>query len=120
MPVDQEISLEEVLRLVDPGHPAMREVVAARDAGNLTRARDLLARHMAARERPVVPPTRFPGLGPGNSTLILPGSAADRARVDQTTMRHRFTLRNNDAGTVETYDLGPRIEWMKNPGKALS
>lgn len=120
VPVDQEISLEEVLRLVDPGHPAMREVVAARDAGNLTRARDLLARHMAARERPVVPPTRFPGLGPGNSTLILPGSAADRARVDQTTMRHRFTLRNNDAGTVETYDLGPRIEWMKNPGKALS
>ena len=120
LPVDQDVSLEEVLRLVDPGHPALREVVVARDAGNLTRARDLLARHMAAREKPAVPPTRFPGLGPGNSTLVLPGRAADRGRVDQTTMRHRFTLRNNDAGTVETYDLGPRIDWMKNPSKAPS
>ncbi|NLF17672.1 MAG: hypothetical protein GX595_10500 [Lentisphaerae bacterium] len=119
VPVDEEISVGEVLRLVDTAQPALAGVGEAIQAGRQDEAVARLAEHFARRTTPVLPPAVFPGVGEGNSmTVIRPRD--DRQQADTTWMRHRFSLRNNDAGTVETYDLGESFEWMHNPSEALS
>ena len=65
VPVDKEIGDEEVLRLVDAQYPGLQDFAAAMKAGDLARARELLARHFAARTRPVVPPPSSPASAKG-------------------------------------------------------
>jgi len=118
-PVDREIPRQEVLRLVNGRDPALAPIAAAVQAGDLDGAQALLMRHFASRTRPVLPPAEFPGVGEGNSMTVI-GRPADRQTADETWMRHVFTLRNNDAGVAETYDLGAQIDWLRNPSQALS
>lgn len=120
VPVDEEIRDEEALSLVKPDYPGLREVSEAVHAGDSAKAKALLARHFAVRKRPVVPPAEFPGVGEGNSVVRLRATGADRQLADETWMRHIFTLSNNDIGKLETFDLGPKIEWMKSPSQSLS
>jgi hypothetical protein len=117
--VDQEIALTEVLAQVDARRPELAAVVAAAQKGDSAAAQALLARHFAVRTRPVLPPASFPGVGEGNSMTVI-GSGMDRQKADETWMRHIFTLSNNDAGVLETYDLGAQIDWLRNPSQALS
>ena len=118
VPVDEEISDEEVLQLVNTAHPGLEQFSAAMAAGDRGRATELLVAHFASREKPVLPPSSFPGLGSGNSTCILGG--ASQATVDEQWMKHVFTQSNNDIGKSETFDLGHEIRWMESPSKALS
>ena len=118
VPVDEEVSDEEVLRLVDTTYPGLEQFTAAMAAGDQARATELLVAHFASREQPVLPPTSFPGLGSGNSTCVLGG--ASQATVDEQWMKHIFAQSNNDIGKSETFDLGPEIRWMESPSKALS
>lgn len=118
-PVDREIPRQEVLRLVNGRDPALAPVAAALQVGDLDNAQALLVRHFATRAQPVLPPAAFPGVGEGNSMTVI-GRPADRQSADETWMRHVFTLRNNDAGVLETYDLGAQIDWLRNPSQALS
>ncbi len=120
VPVDQEISAEEVLRLVHAAHPGLEQFAAAMAAGDLAEAQELLVAHFANRQEPVVPPTRFPGVSEGNSMVMLPGSGMDRTIADEQWLRHVFTERNNDLGTLETYDLGAEINWLHTPSAAFS
>ncbi len=119
-PVDEEISAEEVLRLVDPDYPGLEAFATAMQAGEFERAQALLAEHFATRERPVAPEPSFPGIGGGNSMIVLQGSGANAATADEKWLKHVFTDRNNDRGTVETYDLGPEINWLHTPSPAFS
>lgn len=118
VPVDEEISDEAVLQLVDTAYPGLEQFSAAMAAGDRARATQLLVAHFASREKPVLPPSSFPGLGVGNSTCILGG--APQATVDEQWMKHVFAQSNNDIGKSETFDLGPEIRWMESPSKALS
>ena len=118
VPVAEEVSDEQVLRLVDTAYPGLKDFSAAMAAGDQTRATELLVAHFASRQEPVLPPSSFPGLGAGNSTCILGG--ASQATVDEQWMKHIFTQSNNDIGKSETFDLGPDIRWMESPSQALS
>lgn len=117
VPVDQEIPLAEVLRLVDPAYPGLQAVTAATAAGDLAAAQQALLKHFASREKPVLPPATFPGVGEGNSMCVAGKASPEQAAV---WLKHTFTLSNNDLGKQETYDLGPQIQWLKNPSEALS
>ena len=120
IPVDREVTDHAVLRLVDTERPGLASYGDALAANDFDRARRLLVEHFATRKTPVLPPSSFPGLGRGNSTLVLKAGKADRTTADEHWMKHVFSLRNNDAGTIETFDLGPEIHWLENPSKALS
>lgn len=120
VPVDQEISDEEVLRLVDTSYPGLDKFAEAMGEGDLTRAHQLLVEHFATRTRPVLPPAEFPGVGEGNSMIVLRGSAAGKQTADEKWLKHVFTIPNNDIGKVETFQLGPVIQWMESPSKALN
>ena len=120
LPVDRELADAVVLRLVDAERPGFESYRQALDDGKLEAAQRLLVKHFAARTTPILPPPTFPGLARGNSTLILKGGGADRTTADTSWMKHVFSLRNNDEGTVETFDLGPEIRWLENPSKSLS
>jgi hypothetical protein len=115
--VDQEITQAEVLALVDVNRPELQEFAAAMQAQNPEAARQALINHFARRTTPVIPPASFPGIGPGNSTAVLSKTTPEQAAL---WLKHVFTLSNNDIGKQETYDLGPQIQWLKNPSQALS
>lgn len=117
VPVDQEISLAEVLGLVNPAHPGLQAFSAAMQANDLPRAQALLIEHFAARTKPAIPAAQAPGIGEGNSMCVLGKASPDKA---EQWLKHVFTLRNNDVGKVETFQLGPEIRWMDNPSEALS
>ncbi|MEN6645151.1 MAG: alginate lyase family protein [Armatimonadia bacterium] len=115
--VDQEITLNEVLALVRADYPGLEGVSAARQAGDLARAQQLLIQHFATRTKPVIPPATAPGIGEGNSTCMQSKTSPEQA---EKWLKHEFTLSNNDAGKQETYEMGPEIQWTKNPSAALS
>lgn len=117
VPVDQEISLADVLGVVNPAFPGLQAFSAAMQANDLPRAQVLLVEHFATRTKPAIPAAKAPGIGEGNSTCVLGKASADQA--DQW-LKHVFSLRNNDVGKVETFELGPEIKWMDNPSEALS
>lgn len=117
VPVDREISRTAVLRLVDANYPGLEGFGAALAAGEEAKAQGLLIQHFATRTRPVIPPAIFPGLGEGNSSTIL-GKASPETAAQW--LKHVFTLSNNDIGKMETFDLGPEIQWTRNPSAALS
>ncbi len=120
VPVDREISDEDVLRLVDSDYPGLEGVAMALDAGDVDGARAALVRHFATRERSVLPDAEFPGITEGNSMIVLRGSAADKERADQKWLNHIFSIPNNDIGKVETFQLAPVIRWMESPSKSLN
>ncbi|NSW56942.1 MAG: alginate lyase family protein [Armatimonadetes bacterium] len=117
IPVDDEVSDQEVLRLVDVSRPGLEEFAAAMGEGHLARAQELLVAHFAGRAQPVIPPAMAPGVGEGNSMCVQAKASPEQA---ETWLRHVFTLSNNDTGKMETYDLGPQIQWMSNPSSAVS
>lgn len=117
VPVDQEMSLAEVLRLVDAQRSGLQDCAAAVQANDLPRAQQLLMRHFATRTRPVIPPAQAPGVGEGNSMCVAGKAGREQA---ETWLKHVFTLSNNDVGKQETTDLGPDIQWLKNPSESLS
>ena len=117
VPVDQEISLTEVLKLVDPRHAGLEDFAAAMAVNDLPRAQQALIKHFAERTKPVIPPASFPGVGEGNSTIVLGNASPEQA---EQWLKHTFTESNNDLGKLETYDLGPELRWTQNPSKALS
>ena len=117
VPVDQEVSREEVLRLVDAKRPGLEPFAAAMQANDLPRAQGLLVQHFATRSKPVIPPAQAPGISEGNSMCVLGKTSPEQA---DKWLKHVFTIANNDLGKSETYDLGPDIPWLKNPSPALS
>ena len=119
-PVDKQISAEGVLRLVNTAYPGLEQFAAAMHAGDLARAQATLIEHFATRQKPTVPPVKFPHAGTGNSMLVLRGSAADKATADSKWLKHIFTQMNNDIGKPETFQLGTEIRWMDSPSKSLN
>ncbi len=117
-PVDQALTDEQVLRLIDTSYPGLEDFAAAMQANDLKRAHELLVRHFTTREKPVLPEAKFPGLSEGNSMIVL--RAASKEVAEEKLLKHIFSQSNNDVGKTETYDLGPQIKWMENPSKALS
>ncbi|MHB8993640.1 MAG: heparinase II/III domain-containing protein [Armatimonadota bacterium] len=117
VPVDQEITQAEVLALVDARHPELKAFAAAIVAKDAPAAQQALIEHFARRTTPVLPPASFPGIGEGNSMAVLGKASPEQAAK---WLGHTFTLSNNDIGKQETYDLGPQIQWLKNPSEALS
>jgi hypothetical protein len=117
VPVDQEITLAEVLALVNARHPNLDAFAAAMQAKDPAAAQQALIEHFARRTTPVLPPASFPGIGEGNSMAVLGKASPEQAAQ---WLGHTFTLSNNDIGKQETYDLGPQIQWLKNPSEALS
>ncbi len=118
--VDQELSTESVLALVDTGFEGLETVARALAAGDDEAAKIALAQHFATREQPVVPEPRFPGVGESNSMIVARADAGRKQVADEQWLKHVFTLANNDEGTQETFDLGPEIDWLHNPSEALS
>ena len=118
--LDEEILDEEVLRAVDPGHPGLVAFAAAMQTDDLAYAHKLLARHFATRAKPALPPSRFPGIGRGDSTFTLKATGADKKTADEKWLKHVFVLRDNDRGATEEHDLGPTIQWLKSPMKCAS
>jgi hypothetical protein len=119
-PVDREITEAHVLGLIDNQRPELREVVAARDRGDIEQARALLVQHFADRTVPVLPAPRFPGISASNSMLVLQGSGALRDKADNFWLKHRFHLSNNDVGRIETHQLPDPIRWIENPSEGFS
>ncbi len=120
VPVDQEISAEQVLRLVDPEYPGLAAFAKAMQAGDLQTAHALLVEHFAGRESPTVPPAEFPGVGEGNSMIVIKASGASQATADEKWLKHIFTNSNNDVGKMETHELGPEIDWLDSPSTGFS
>ena len=118
--VDQELSTEAVLALVDTRYPGLEALAEALAAGDDEAAKIALARHFATRDKPVVPEPRFPGVGESNSMVVARADAGRKQVADEQWLKHVFTLANNDEGTQETFDLGPEIDWLHNPSEALS
>ncbi|MFO7946506.1 MAG: alginate lyase family protein [Armatimonadota bacterium] len=124
-PVDEEISDREILQIVDPDYPGLQEFSEALQAGDIPRARRLLARHFATRERPYIPPPTHPAVPKKNtrqpprrnSMMILLASGDDKQLADEKWMKHIFTNRNYDTGEMETYEFGPTVKWQENPSE---
>jgi len=117
VPVDQEISLADVLRLVDPQYPGLQDFAAAMAANDLPRAQQLLIQHFAVRTKPVIPPATAPGVSEDMSICRLTKASPAQAEA---WLKHVFTESNNDVGKMETFDLGLDIQWMRNPSQAPS
>lgn len=118
--LDREIADAQILSAVDPSFLGLANFAAALRAGDLARARHLLVKHFSERERPTVPPTQFPGIGRGDSTVTLKATGAQKRTADEKWMRHVFVLRDNDRGTSEEHCLGPTIQWLKSPMECSS
>jgi heparan-sulfate lyase len=115
--VEQELSLRDVLELVDVNRPGLEQFARAMADDDLAAAQRLLIEYFATRTNVVIPPPEFPGIGFSNSMMVLGTTTPEQA---DEWLKHVFTMSNNDAGTRETYDLGPEIKWADNPSEASS
>ena len=114
-PLDQHISAANVVRAVQPGLAELASFDEAASSSRWQAAVERLAGHFAARAAPVIPDPRHPAIQPGDSTILLTATAAQRQAADEQWLKHLFTFRNDDTGEMETHDLGPEIQWLRNP-----
>lgn len=121
-PANEAISDEEVLELVNPAYPGLKDFAAAMKANDLAGAHRLLVKHFATRQKPFVPASRFPFVDV-NSALILQHHSFPIGKhkkvADDEWLKHIFTESNYNTGKMETYDLGADIRWNKNPSTSM-